>query len=71
MDELQRDGMPEPALPCWATCGNCGRLFDLSDYTGIADEDEYGMCLDDLPPARVRRDFKVDKMPCGGERWAG
>lgn len=71
MDELQRDGMPEPTLPCWATCGNCGRFGDLVDYTGTVDEDEFGVCLGDEPLAIVGKDFKTDKMPCGGEQWTG
>lgn len=71
MDELQRDGMPEPTLPYWATCGNCSRSGDITDYTGTIDEDEIGVCAEDEPFVMVRKDFKVDMMPCGGELWAG
>lgn len=71
MDSLQREGRPtdqERTPPCWATCGNCAWIRDLSDYVSM-DDSAFGVCVEEEPYARVARDFRRHRMPCGGEQW--
>lgn len=72
MDYLEREGRPsdqERTPPHWARCGNCGWIRELSDYTGVDDEDKYGLCVEQEPYARVERSACMSDSPCGGEAW--
>lgn len=71
MEQLRREGRPcdqQRDAPKGATCGNCAWIRDLSDYVGD-DEELFGLCVEQEPFARVRRDFGTSEMPCLGELW--
>jgi len=78
MDELARDGMPEPpACPKWATCGTCGDCLTGEPFAWLADEGlraalagRCGLCAQDCePPVVVLLDTTPKAMPCGGDGW--
>lgn len=81
MDELIRDGMPEPPYcPKWATCGICADCVqDGSDEDPFffVDEDvatilksRCGICVQERDlPIVVMLDTRRDSMPCGGDGW--
>lgn len=73
MDYLQREGRPtdqERTAPCWATCGGCAWIRDLWDWTLDKEEEaKFGLCVEEEPYARVRKDASAFDSPCGGEQW--